>query len=224
MSYIYGLLDPRTKELRYIGKTTTTLRDRLNKHMTEARSKSKNYHKLFWIRALIEEQLRPEIIEIEEVLDIGVLDDRERYWIAYYRSMGANLVNLTEGGDGAKEVTKETRAKLSAASKGKPKTPEHRAKIGAARRGIKRPPLSEEWRTNISNGLKGEKNYWYGKHRSPETKLALSIANTGRFVGEKSPRFGVVVSAKTRKKLSIAARRTWAKKNGIEFMEPMDLQ
>jgi hypothetical protein len=39
-------------------------------------------------------------------------------------------------------VSEETRAKMSAAHKGRPKSPEHRAKIGAAHKGVPRSPES----------------------------------------------------------------------------------
>lgn len=49
-----------------------------------------------------------------------------------------------------KPHSEETKAKMSAASKGKTKSPEHRAKLAEAKRGKKRSPHSEETRRKIS--------------------------------------------------------------------------
>ena len=61
--------------------------------------------------------------------------------IKYYgrRDLGeGTLVNLTDGGEGAKNVvvSAKARANMSAASKGKKKSTEHRANISAARVGM----------------------------------------------------------------------------------------
>lgn len=50
----------------------------------------------------------------------------------------------------------ETRAKMSAASKGRPKTEEHRAALSKAKMGIKRGPQSEDHRRKISDAQRGK--------------------------------------------------------------------
>ena len=92
------------------------------------------------------------------------------------------LHNLTNGGDGTSGCihSPETRAKMSAAHKGKKNhnygktlSPETRAKISAATKGKTRSP---ETRAKMSAALKGENHPFYGKSRSPETRAKMSAA------------------------------------------------
>jgi hypothetical protein len=101
MINIYGLVDPRTQELRYVGKTKHTPVIRLNEHIAECYRRKKNLHRLNWIKSLLREGLQPDIFVLEEVRkeDWQVA---EKFWIAYFKMLGANLVNATIGGDGSK--------------------------------------------------------------------------------------------------------------------------
>lgn len=47
------------------------------------------------------------------------------------------------------------------------------------------------WKERMSASRKGEKNPFYGKHLSEESKKKISEAMTGKMVGEKNPMFGV---------------------------------
>lgn len=60
------------------------------------------------------------------------LNEAERWWIAYGRASGWDLTNHTDGGEGTRGLvfTKDHRAKLSAAHKGRKLTVEHREAIG----------------------------------------------------------------------------------------------
>lgn len=95
MIKIYGLYDPRDPErIRYVGKTRMTTRKRLQGHIDESRlGKSKTY-KVFWIRKLLKENIRP-LIKVLELCDEKDWQEREKYWIAKLN----NLTNSTEGGD-----------------------------------------------------------------------------------------------------------------------------
>jgi len=75
-----------------------------------------------------------------------------------------------------KKMSEEQKTKLR-----KPKTEEHKRKISEAKKGKK---LSKEHKENISNGLLGEKNPFYGKRHSDKTKNKISKANTGRTFSE----------------------------------------
>jgi hypothetical protein len=82
---------------------------------------------------------------------------------------------LSEVGKGRK-FTSETRKKMSEASKGKPKSEQMRKRLSETKTGTTRPPFSEEWLNNLSEARKGEKNGFYGKKHTPETKKKISEA------------------------------------------------
>ncbi len=107
---IYGIIDPRTLELMYVGKTKHSIEWRLRGH-----PKAKNNSSLVkWMNASITAGIFPEIFVIEEV-DDGDWKEAERFWISYYRTLGCNLLNLTRGGNGFGNHSVESRAKISAA-------------------------------------------------------------------------------------------------------------
>lgn len=100
---IYGMIDPRTQELRYVGRTTKTLEKRLKDHLRDARDLRDNAPRFPWIRELLALVLQPEIFLLEEV-PISEMQECEGYWIGYFRYIGANLLNVPYrmGREGAK--------------------------------------------------------------------------------------------------------------------------
>lgn len=95
--YIYGLYHPQTNELRYVGKTNN-LKLRLQSHIDYARSKRKQRAVSDWINSIIKHGLKPIINTIEETT-VGDWIEREAFWIKEYKSIGARLLNLTDGGE-----------------------------------------------------------------------------------------------------------------------------
>lgn len=91
--YIYALRDPRTEEVRYIGKSNNP-RKRLSQHL---RGDKINRHKDSWIRELRREHLSPELVILEETTPER-WEQRERYWIKKGLEMGWPLTNISEGG------------------------------------------------------------------------------------------------------------------------------
>lgn len=100
--YIYGLFDPTTNRLRYIGYTARTLEKRFNDHINQAKKKGKKTYKSCWIRSLLDTGLKPEIKLIETIYN-GFEETlkREVYWIKYFKKR-FDLTNHTNGGDGIK--------------------------------------------------------------------------------------------------------------------------
>lgn len=131
---------------------------------------------------------------LEENLTFEECCTREKYWIQYYHTYTNDPLcwgyNLTTGGEGVlgRTVSTETRKKISDAHKGK--------------------KLSEYHKQQISKGIIGEHNPFYGKHHSEETKELIRRANLGRHLSEETKEIirqkstGRVVSEETRKKLS----------------------
>ena len=89
MCKIYKLIDPITKDVKYIGKTKRELYERLAEHIQEFvyRKRIFSYKKQDWIKNLLKENKIPEIHLIEEV-DESISSAREEYWISYYSNIG----------------------------------------------------------------------------------------------------------------------------------------
>jgi len=153
---IYGLCDPDTLELRYVGKTTRDPAVRLKGHLMDSRRGPTHLHR--WIRQLGRRGLKPSLLVLERTSsEKVVLDEAERRWIREMRGAGARLCNLTDGGDGfsaGHEVSAVTREKISKVMRGKKKSPEHRARIAATLTGRKRGPLSEETKRKVGAAIK----------------------------------------------------------------------
>lgn len=104
MINIYKLLHPKTLEVRYIGKTKESLNRRLNKHLYNKKANSKVSK---WCKHLYAEGLTP-IIELIERVDFHIWEEREKYWISFYRNIVPNLLNITDGGDVGSQGHKHT--------------------------------------------------------------------------------------------------------------------
>jgi len=111
-AFIYGLKDPTADLIRYVGKTNNPQR-RSIQHYWERRNPT---NKGEWIKSLKRKGLKPEIIIIDKVNDNEWVD-AEKGYIKLFKSFGANLLNMTEGGEGG--VTEETAKKISKARKGR---------------------------------------------------------------------------------------------------------
>lgn len=170
--FIYTLSDPRTGEIRYVGKTTNP-KDRLRCHLREARKPFDN-HRLHWLRQLEAAGVRPILTVIDQATDETWIE-AERRWIAHYRYLRYRLVNGTDGGDGAygrvlpAESWARIRAGTSKALLGKPKSVEHRENI---RKGLRGQIIPPEVRAKMSAAAKG-------KIVSAETRAKMSAVRTG---------------------------------------------
>jgi hypothetical protein len=85
---------------------------------------------MYWIQSLRQNSLVPRIMLLQDVPN-DQWATAERYWIAYYRSLGCPLTNGTDGGEGklGHPTSVATRAKLSAATKRQFSEPEARAAV-----------------------------------------------------------------------------------------------
>lgn len=160
MTQLYVLIDPRTLEIRYVGKTTVSLVNRLRGHMREAQTSDS--HKSRWIRTLNGEL--PLIVPYG-VCDAQNVNELERQAIAVLRKAGYDLTNSTDGGEGgwsdaARAAIKrgplsdETKAKIGKANRGRKHTEETKARLREARSQQKMKPVSDETKLKISQSLK----------------------------------------------------------------------
>lgn len=94
--YIYCLKD--NDNIRYVGKTTN-LKRRLSAHISEAKRLKGRRYVLNWIFDMLSNNKKPTIHCLEEC-DENSWQERERYWISYYRNLIPNLCNSCDGGLG----------------------------------------------------------------------------------------------------------------------------
>ncbi len=88
MHTFYKLVDPRTGNPRYVGRTTQTLDERLRGHIYDSR-RSKTRVAL-WVKELLEAGLRPEIVFLEQAQDFGLHESR---WIDRFKKQGFDMLN-----------------------------------------------------------------------------------------------------------------------------------
>lgn len=235
---IYGLLEPRTSVLRYIGKAKCPNK-RLRAHIAEAKRGSA--FKDDWIRSLLRSGSEPALMALEHS-NKSEIDDAERFWIASLRAAGAKLMNVADGGDGGAlppksrakqaetlrrryedpefrsmmtEVVRrpEVRAKIAAAIRGRTHSAETRAKISAAGKGRKQSP---ETRAKIATKLRGLTKSpetiakLRGWKRSPET-IAKMIASRPKIYRNR----GRPLTPKHRQAISEGHLRRQPNKSGI---------
>lgn len=189
MSIIYALLDPRDRQVRYVGMTTEKAERRRRRHINV--SKRRETHCARWVRGLIKAGFEPEIIILEEVPSVDDLAQREIFWIGLYRKHGANLTNLTDGGEGTRAPrSDETRRKISAALRGRkalPRSAETCKKLSDALKGRSNPAavkraadvrrgmkLPQEWREKMAAAQKGRRH-------TDETRARMSLSQKARF-------------------------------------------
>lgn len=153
---IYALLDPTTNELRYIG-LSKRINIRYKEHCKNTITK-KGTHLFHWLKKLLNNNKFP-ILKILEECSIEKLAQQEKYWIKFYKDLGCNLVNHSDGGesfDGFKcsEETKEKISKTLTGRKNPPMSDIQKKKLSIIRKGMK---FTEEHRKNISLAQIGKK-------------------------------------------------------------------
>lgn len=185
--YIYGLVDPRTGKIRYVGKSVDPAY-RFQRHIRyELRGES---HKVHWIKQLVAVGLTPELTVLEEVKD-SLWQESECFWIAKLNKDGG-LTNETLGGDGQSKGFKHRPSaieKLRKARLGKRASAESRRRMSLAQR--------NKPKEVIEKNTESLKRY-YQNH--PEVFAVMSARQKARF--RDTP-----VSPETRRKMSKAARR-----------------
>lgn len=96
---IYVLKDPDSLEIRYVGKTVSSLLSRLGGHIADAKRQKVNNHRTNWIRKIISNNKLPIIEEVDKC-PWNESQGLETYYISYFRNKGCDLLNETEGGEG----------------------------------------------------------------------------------------------------------------------------
>ncbi len=114
MIYIYSIKDPRDYQIKYIGKTIDIKR-RFKEHLQPSYLKANTY-KNNWIKKILVEGLQPIFEVVEECFE-DEWEERERFWISYYRDLGFNLTNMCSGGEGGHGAARSEKFKLNLSKK-----------------------------------------------------------------------------------------------------------
>jgi group I intron endonuclease len=184
-SYIYGLVDPRTGIVRYVG-SSVNVEDRFKAHMKLWNLKEKT-HKNNWIKNLLSEELKPIVVILEEVI-FEEWREKEKFWISFFGR--DNLTNGSDGGDGSPGLicSEETKEKISKANKGKKRSDEEKEKMRIrflgnqiAKGTIRDPELVERTRIFMLGNT-----YSLGCKASDETKKKMSQNKIGRKLNTKN--------------------------------------
>lgn len=114
--FIYGLRDPRTMEIRYVGQSSRGMK-RPKQHTRPNNLKNDHFYVVRWLKSI---NCKPEIVVLERLrIDClsaadrcVALNDAEIRWIALGRlALGKRLTNLTIGGGGTSGYKKSPEAK-----------------------------------------------------------------------------------------------------------------
>lgn len=203
---IYGLVDPRTDEVRYIGKSSRGLKRARAHAFPSVLNGCNNHHKARWIAGLKDAGLMFGVLVLGEFASATELDNAERWAIAFAREAGWPLTNILPGGEGGatfagRRHSPETLARMSAVKRGKKKSPEARERMRLAAVERSRRPTeiarikslnvgrrharTAEFCAKISAALKGKpKPYMAQRNRSrewtDEMRRKISDARRGK--------------------------------------------
>ena len=128
---IYGLVDPETNLVRYVGWTVRSLPDRLRSHINDRHQAT--------LRQFDDPEARAAVSRVHKGKQIS----REHPQIMSAATKKRLEARRAAGG----ATSDETRAKISAARKGRPLSDEHKANISRATKGK---PHSAEHRAKLA--------------------------------------------------------------------------
>lgn len=145
--YIYYLKHPNNFSPRYIGVSIRP-QIRLKEHVRESKLLT-NTPKNDWIRKMLKEGFKPEMVILEECFDNW--PEREKYWTNYFKERGYDILNYAEPGGKPPIFHGEDH----------PMWGRHLSDFGIDRRGNKNP-------------MYGNEGYWNGKQRNSDTNEKIS--------------------------------------------------
>lgn len=209
---IYVLVDPRTRRVRYVGQTTRPAQ-RAAQHRTPSGTPG-NEPLAKWKRKLGALGLRPLFVPVLSCATVDELDHAEVAWIRFFRAQTSELLNCDDGGQESrkgmtgKRHTAEWKARMSGRvppNKGGKASDETRARMSAAKRGRRLPPETIRRMTEAR----------LGHTTSAETRAKIAAAHKGLTHSTatraklSAQRIGIPLPDETKAKLRIAqqARR-----------------
>ena len=187
---IYGLIDPTTNMLRYVGQTSKGL-NRPRAHLEPGkynRYKSYNYN---WIKSLMSKNIVPEIVIIEEC-EQSQLNDLESFYITYFKAIGCPLTNQKPGGKQCRgySQTLEARQNMSKERIGRFKGKENPM--------YGKPKTEAQIKATVlatSKPIKDQYNNIYSSMSEASRKTGFSISGISKVVkGERNSIYGYIFS------------------------------
>lgn len=210
VSSVYGLIDPRTDHLRYVGQTVN-LKERIAHHLIPSRLHA-SLPVSRWLRKLSEVGLAPDVAVLEEP-EPANLYESEKFWIGYFKMIGCSLLNLHDHGPGGRlkgwHHTDDTKAKLRAARMNQPDprrgtthSMETKHRLSVQKTGK---PQTEACRLAISRAMTGKKR---GPYRISEEERTRRLERM-RLLHQTNPRVahatkGMTLSAERRAAIRVA--------------------
>lgn len=169
MIRIYTLTHIESGRL-YVGVTKSKLSKRWGQHLRDARLRRTSVLH----RAILKygaDAFRREVIERHDDDDVACA--RERELIALLNTRVPHGFNVAAGGRVRFEVSAETRERIALKLRGREVSADTRAKLSAAKKGRKLPPISDEAREKRRISATG-------KTHTTETRAKISAASAGR--------------------------------------------
>lgn len=161
---IYILTEPGSEEVRYVGATIDR-KSRKKSHMGIGGLRTSP--RALWLMDLKNRGIKPVMQFLEDIpFEKGEefkWKDREKFFIARYRSLGHRVLNANIGGTSGGRPTQETKSRISKSAKSR-MTQQARDHLSEKLTG--KPMHTEETKRIISESK-------LGKPRPPEVKAAL---------------------------------------------------
>ena len=213
---IYGIYNLESDRF-YVGSAVSIYK-RMGVHLCELRNGY--HHSTFLQRDYNSGKTNLQFFVLKEIPCKENLLKEEQFFIdRIFGDPNCYNLNPTAGSGFGKHHSEETKKKLSVARTGFKHTEETKQKMSKSRTGV---PLSpdhpmiirghtKEAKEKISNSLTGEKNHFFGKHHSEETRKILSQKSTGQVSTQRVPVVGINLSTneiKTFESMSEAEKYT----------------
>lgn len=124
---VYGLVDPRSNVVRYVGRTQNKAKKRYHQHVADARNATGELsRKQCWIRILFSMGLKPRLVILEDcpvkpynknfdmewAQSLRRNQRTENTWIQALQDFGFPLTNVGGGKRGWVEVTDEQKSAI----------------------------------------------------------------------------------------------------------------
>jgi hypothetical protein len=179
MPAVYALVAKSdSTNIRYVGRTKHETPDkRYKRHIKNALGGSSE-HVYSWIRKVLAEGDEVLVFCLESGLSYYQSGQREKHYIAHYRSLGFDLTNKTDGGEGTLGwvPSLETRSKMGVHRRGVAHTDEVKAEISRSAKGR---VFTEEHKNKLRAASLGQVH-------SADSREKVRAANLGRVHSEAS--------------------------------------